>query len=100
MEKRTVIDQIEIRRDGTVGVRFLKLLVDDEGNEEMLGYHRTALETGSDVDLTMAAVNAHLGQMKQGLVAADELVKIKEVGAFARQFLPAKTEIKRAASKR
>lgn len=82
MEKKTVIDQIEIRRDGTIGVRFLKLLVDTDGTESLLGYHRTTVEAGADVDTQMAEVNAHLVYMKLGRVDFKEIARLKAVNTF------------------
>lgn len=84
MEKKTVIDQIELRRDGTIGVRFLKLLVDDDGSEVDLGYHRTSIEADTNVDDQMAVVNAHLVNLKMGRVSAKEIDRIKEVNTFVR----------------
>lgn len=84
MEKKTVIDQIEVRRDGTTGVRFLKLLVDDDGTEVLLGYHRTSIDKDTDVDLQMSMVNNHLDGMKAGVVSTDEIKKIREVNDFVK----------------
>ena len=62
IEKRTVIDQIEVTRDGTVQIRFALLLVKD-GTEIDCKWHRTAIELGGDVDAQLAVVNEHLAAM-------------------------------------
>lgn len=59
---KSIIDQIEVTRDGVVQVRMLKCFFDD-GN--IIGhpdpaYHRTIVEPGVSVDDQMAAVEMHL----------------------------------------
>lgn len=79
MEKKTVIDQIEITRSGMIQIRMRKLIVDDNGTEHDLGYHRTAIEPGSDPNLQMAAVNEHLLEMQMGAVPAEEMVTLNAI---------------------
>jgi hypothetical protein len=60
MEKRTVVDQVEIKRDGTMQIRFKKQLVDDDGTVTELGYHRTAAMPGEDLTAQLENVDNHL----------------------------------------
>ena len=62
LEKRTIIDQIEITRNGIIQIRFAKQIVED-GREISLQWHRTSLEPGADLDGQLLAVNLHLQQM-------------------------------------
>ena len=62
IEKKTILDQIEITRNGTVQVRFGLLILEDE-QEIDSKWHRTAFPPGHDVAAQIAAVNAHLAQM-------------------------------------
>ena len=64
IEKKTIIDQIEITRDGTIQVR-LALLVLEDGEEISSAWHRTSIPPGADLIEQMAAVNVHLQQMKK-----------------------------------
>jgi hypothetical protein len=81
MEKRTVIDQVEITRDGTINLRMAKEVVDDDGTVLQSGLHRTSFPPGHDIDAQMAAVNAGLVRdLKMPAVAADDflLLRLKE----------------------
>lgn len=60
MHKQTVLDQIEISRDGTINLRFAKEVVDDDGTVISSEWHRTVCPPGTDVDAQIAAVNQHL----------------------------------------
>jgi hypothetical protein len=62
IEKRTVMDQIEITANGTVLFRLAKLIVED-GTVLAREWHRSVIEPSGDVDAQMAAVNAHLVEM-------------------------------------
>lgn len=60
--RKTVIDQIEIRRDGSVQIRFGLLLV--EGEEELdCKWHRTAVPPDGDLAEQIAAVEENLQAM-------------------------------------
>lgn len=75
MQKQTIVDQIEVQRDGTLHIRLACLIMD---GEEVLSrhYHRTALAPGGNLKEQMAAVNAHLAQMKFAAVSDDEIGRI------------------------
>lgn len=60
MNKQTVIDQIEILRDGTINVRMAKEVVDDDGTVIASAWHRTSFPPGHDIDAQMAAVSKNL----------------------------------------
>lgn len=62
MQARTVIDQIEVRPNGDVQVRFSKELVNGEVVMHR-EWHRTRFLPGESVDAQMAAVNQHLQEM-------------------------------------
>lgn len=77
MHKQTVLDQIEITRDGTIGLRFAKEVVDDDGTVISKEWHRTALPPGTDIDGQMEAVNNHLAaDLKCAPVAASEIARV------------------------
>ena len=75
IEKKTIIDQIEITRNGTVQVRFGLLLLED-GTEIDSKWHRTAFHPGHDVAAQIAAVNAHLAQMGKPAVSESDAAYI------------------------
>jgi hypothetical protein len=80
MQKQTVVDQIEVTRDGTVQVRMAKEIVDGE-NVLSREWHRTALPPGSDIDLQFAAVNEHLtgGDLNWAAVSDADISKVRDV---------------------
>lgn len=73
IERQTIIDQIEIIRNGVIQIRFGLLLVED-GVEIDCKWHRTAVEPGGDVDAQIAAVNAHLASMGKARVEDTSLL--------------------------
>ena len=74
ISKSTILDQIEITRDGTIQVR-LAILVLEDGEEISSTWHRTSIPPGTDPVAQMAAVNAHLQQMKKGNVQDTSLIE-------------------------
>lgn len=78
IEKRTIVDQIEITRDKTIQIRFGLLLLED-GIELSCQWHRTAIEPGISVDTQIAAVNNHLQQMGKSTVPPTELDNLKQI---------------------
>lgn len=80
MFKRTVIDQIEITRDGTINLRLAKEVVDDDGTVISSGWHRTVLPPGGDIDAQIATVNEHLTTgLKCAPVNSAEIDRVKIV---------------------
>lgn len=79
IEQKTIIDQIEIARNGYLQIRFGLLLIEN-GNELDCKWHRTAIEPGGDVDAQMAVVNTHLQTMGKAQI---DLVRIAELKTIA-----------------
>jgi hypothetical protein len=72
IERKTIVDQIEVTRDGHIQLRFGLLLVED-GKEIDCKWHRTAIEPGGDIERQIDAVNAHLGALGHPACAQNEL---------------------------
>jgi len=85
IEKKTVVDQIEITRSGHMQIRFGKLLVED-GKEIACQWHRTVIEPGADVDAQIEFVNSHLIDM--GYPAIEDISQLKRHAEVA--FTPEK----------
>lgn len=82
IEKKTIIDQIEITRNGTVQMRFGLLLL--EGRAEIDSkWHRTCFPPGHDVAAQIAAVNSHLAQMGKPPVSTEDAAYIAAMCAQA-----------------
>lgn len=84
IERKTVLDQIEITRRGTVQVRIALLLVDN-GVEIGCKYHRSAIEEPSAPNaatLQMYEVNRHLvsmGELPVDQVDIDKIIAHTEL---------------------
>ncbi len=74
LEKKTILDQIEVTRDGTIQVRIALLILED-GVELSSAWHRTSIPPGADPGAQMATVNAHLQQMNKAHVTDFSLLK-------------------------
>lgn len=80
MIKQTVIDRIEISRDGTINIRMAKEVIDDDGTVISSGWHRTVLPPGLNIDAQFAAVNENLVRgLKCSPVAASDIERLKAV---------------------
>ena len=82
ISKNTVVDQIEVIRNGIIQVRIALEFVEN-GVVLSSRWHRTAIEVGGDVDAQMAAVNAHITSepMNEQPVSAADIARIKAVQA-------------------
>jgi len=81
IEKKSIVDQIEITRDGSIQIRIALLLVED-GVELDSKWHRTRVEPGASVEDQMAAVNQHLVSMGKAPVDTAALLPVKRVAAL------------------
>lgn len=82
MEKRVIVDQIEITNEGHTQVRMCKQVI-DAGNVLASEYHRTSVVVGGSVDDQFRAVNDHLASMGWPAVSADEISHIAKLAAVA-----------------
>lgn len=76
--KTLKLSQTEIN-DNAIQVRLEKFSSDGDS----LGWHRTAIETGGDIDAQFAAVNAHLGAQGYASVSAEDIAKVKTIATAA-----------------
>jgi hypothetical protein len=73
IERKTVIDRIEVERSGAVHIRLGLLLVED-GAEIDCKWHRTAIAPGTDVDAQIASVNNGLRSMNMAALDDEQRV--------------------------
>lgn len=83
MKKRSIIDHIEISRDGTINVRIAKEVLDGDGTVLISAWHRTVCPPGSNIDAQMQAVNANLHEMKCASVGGTCIARLKAHAATA-----------------
>jgi hypothetical protein len=62
LEKKTVLDRIEIDADGHVFMRLQKQIVED-GEVLFSEFHRSVIAPGQTPEAQVASVNSHLVQM-------------------------------------
>lgn len=78
LERRTIIDQIEIQRDGIVQVRLAKQIVD--GGEVLRSeFHRVAMAPGADLGASVSLINANLEELREATVADAEWDRVRRV---------------------
>lgn len=70
--RETRLDQVELRSDGTIGVRLKKAVIDG-GEEVAFTWHRTLIPVDVSVVDQMAAVNEHLAAMGYPPVSAVDI---------------------------
>ena len=79
IEKRTIVDQIEVTISGHVQIRFAVQLV-EHGRVIEQKWHRTAVEPGGDVDAQLALVSENLEALgKARLVDAAGVRRVKDI---------------------
>lgn len=78
IERRTVIDQIELTRSGLIQIRLGLLLVEN-GNELDCRFHRAVIPFDGDVETQMAAVNEHLDMMGVDRVSEPDIQRIEAI---------------------
>lgn len=66
MPKQTVFNRLEMDEHGVIMIRLQKQFVDEDGSVIDMGWHRTAIDPGGDLEATLADVNTHLLHMKVG----------------------------------
>lgn len=66
MIRKTMVDQIEILEDGTAQIRMRKVIIGDDGEEEISENHRTTVEPGGDISAQIRAVHDHLARPEMG----------------------------------
>ncbi len=75
IQKQTLLDKIEIERNGVIQVRLAFLLLDD-GAEISKQYHRVPIPPGASPENVLGIVNRHLSQMKKEPVSVDDIAGI------------------------
>jgi hypothetical protein len=78
LERRTIVDQIELTGDGKVQIRLGLLLIED-GAERERQWHRTTLVEHGDFDVQLNAIAEHLAQMSKPMINAAGIAKIRKV---------------------
>ena len=78
IERKTVLEQPELNRNGLLQIKIALLLVED-GAEISCNWHRTAVELDGDVQQQMDFVNSHLASMEptQAPVSQEDIDFIK-----------------------
>jgi hypothetical protein len=78
MHKQTVLDRIEVERDGTINLRFAQEVVDDDGSIIKSEPHRTVCAPGTDVDAHIVAISEHIvTHLKGAPIGADDIARVK-----------------------
>lgn len=82
--RNVTLDQITLCADGSIGLKFMKQIVDDS-DVLMSEPHRSAIDPLGDVAAQMAAVDAHLKAMGYPGVPADAADRVEALKVVHRQ---------------
>ena len=82
MHKKTALDQVEITRNSSIGIRLTLEVVDDD-NVTVINktYHRGLLVqlSSHDVNEQIQNISDHLGEMGWPAIAEDDVTKIVSI---------------------
>ena len=81
IEKKSIIDQIEVTRDGSIQLR-IALILEEDGVELDSKWHRTRIEPGGDIDAQMEIVNLHLISMGKAPVNVADLAPVRQIASL------------------
>jgi hypothetical protein len=84
IERKTVIDSIQIMRDGSVQLRIGLLLVED-GAELYTAWHRATVAPDGNLDATIAAVESALQAKGHPAIESAGKARLVAVRAAARR---------------
>ena len=76
--KRTTLDRVEVLANGTLQIRLLKIIAEDE-TVLAQQYHRTVVPPGTSIDEQFAAVNVHLQEMGFPAVGAEDIARLQRL---------------------
>lgn len=98
IEKKTILDQIEITRDGNIQVRFALLILED-GEEISSAWHRTSISPGREAVAQIEAVNIHLKQMNKAPIEdfslLEQIVPVVHTKEVINTYLSKQVELKK-----
>lgn len=87
MQKRSILNQITLCADGSIGLQWLKQIVDDDGSIILSEPHRGVIDAGMHVGRSIAPVHEHLKAM--GFTIPDDkldqmTVLVNQINALGR----------------
>lgn len=88
IERQSVVDQIEITRNGDVQVRLALQLVDGDVVHSFK-WHRTVVKAGTSAQLQMDAVNDHLVLIDEAQVSQADIDRVKAFCDLSATYAPA-----------
>lgn len=80
IEKKTVINKIEIERDGVIQIRIGLLLIED-GTEINAKWLRTTLAPTNDPDVVLGQVSVFLADQNYPAIESDDVVRLMAVAS-------------------
>lgn len=82
LQRRTIIDRIEILHSGHLQVRLAKQIVDGEAVQAS-EYHRFVVDPGGDIEHQVAGVNVHLKALGAPAILESDLPQLHRHAAVA-----------------
>ncbi len=83
--KQIILNQVTLCADGSIGLQWMKLVVDTEAKEVLMREpHRSIVEFDGDVDAQMKEVNDHLQTMGYPAVTEAMIGRVRAIDAVGR----------------
>lgn len=83
MPKQIVLNQITLCADGSIGLQWLKQII-DEGQVASTAPHRSVIEFDGIVEDQMAVVSEHLQSLGYPAISQDQIDLVKAVDGVGR----------------
>lgn len=93
MHKRTVLNQITLCADGSIGLQLMKQVIEDDGTIFFSEPHRSVVDPDVEPGNQMMAVNAHLAEMGYPPLPADMLGHVEKMKTAHRKYGPVTARI-------
>lgn len=84
IERKTVLDRVELSRDGSLAVR-VGLLLMENGEELSSNWHRTTIPADVAVADHFVHINEHLTRKNFPTIGAGVINRISQIAAIVRQ---------------
>ncbi|MBT1154379.1 hypothetical protein J1C56_02110 [Aminobacter anthyllidis] len=88
MHKLTVLNQITLCADGSIGLQLLKQVINDDGTVFFSEPHRSVVDPDMEPGNQMVAVNEHLAEMGYPPLPADMLGHVEKMKTAHRKYAP------------
>ncbi len=85
MHKQTILDTIELHRDGRIGLRFAQQVIDDDGTVLSSAWLRRDCAPGTDLSAEIADLNAALVAARGASIEPGDVERLSQIEPVVRR---------------